>query len=107
VSAGGWLRLDGVAATLGPPRRARCGDDAILIFETPAGLRGVAERCPHADYSLVGADVLAGGELLRCNFHNFIFRLADGGGANCLGYRLDVFDVKEEDGALYGRRTGA
>lgn len=107
MTDGGWCRLDGVGATLGAPLRARCGDDAILIFRTPAGLRGVAERCPHADYSLVHAELLEGGALLRCNFHNFIFRLADGGSANCLDYELAVFDVKDEDGTLYARRAGA
>ena len=105
MSDGEWQRLDGVAVTFGRPRRARFGDETILVFDTPRGLRGVAERCPHADYSLVHADVLEGGALLRCNFHNFIFRLSDGGGANCLDYRLDVFEVKDQDGALYARRA--
>jgi nitrite reductase/ring-hydroxylating ferredoxin subunit len=106
VSAAGWQRLDDVAATLGQPLRARFGGETILVFRTAAGLRGVAERCPHADYSLVHADILEAGALLRCNFHNFIFRLADGAGANCLDYRLAVFDVKDEAGALYARRAG-
>lgn len=102
-----WQRLEGVAATMGPPLRARFGEQTILVFDTPNGLRGVGERCPHADYSLVHAELLEAGALLRCNFHNFIFRLSDGAGANCPEYRLDVFDVKDEDGALYARRAGS
>ena len=100
-----WRRLDAVDETAGIPFRARFGDEPILIFASGSGLRGVQERCPHADYSLAGADVIAGGELLRCNFHNFTFRLSDGLGANCFDYRVAVFDVKDEDGVFYARRV--
>ncbi len=100
-----WERLTAIDERLGIPICAQFRDEPILIFETAAGLRGVQSTCPHADYSLMHAEVLAGGERLRCNFHNFIFHLDDGRGANCPDYRLGVFDVKEEAGALYARRA--
>jgi len=99
-----WQRLDAVDETRGLPLRARFGDEPILIFATGTGLRGVQPRCPHADYSLAQAQVLDG-ERLRCNFHNFIFRLSDGHGANCPDYRMDVYEIKDEDGALFARRA--
>jgi len=41
--------------------------------------------------------------MIRCRWHNYVFRLADGKGINCPGYKLRVFDVKLENGALYAR----
>ena len=41
--------------------------------------------------------------MIRCRWHNYAFRLADGKGINCPGYKLRVFDVKLENGALYAR----
>jgi nitrite reductase/ring-hydroxylating ferredoxin subunit len=103
VDAGPWRRLDAVDESLGLPIRAQLADEPILIFATAAGLRGVQSRCPHADYSLAHSEVIADGERLRCNFHNFIFHLSDGRGANCPNYRLGVFDIKEEAGTLFAR----
>jgi nitrite reductase/ring-hydroxylating ferredoxin subunit len=32
-----------------------------------------------------------------------VFRLSDGRAVNCPGYRLRVYDVKQENGALFAR----
>jgi hypothetical protein len=39
-------------------------------------------------------------------WHSYLFRLSDGKAVNCPGYRLRVFDVKEENGALFVRPAG-
>jgi len=44
---------------------------------------------------------MSNGSMLRCTRHNFIFRLSDGKGVNCVGLRLKVYEVREsEDGRL-------
>ena len=43
---------------------------------------------------------MANGTMLRCVKHNFIFRLSDGKGVNCLGLSLRVYDVRETQGRL-------
>ena len=47
--------------------------------------------------------LMANGANLRCAEHNFVFRLSDGKGINCPGYRIKVYDIKEEAGALFVR----
>jgi nitrite reductase/ring-hydroxylating ferredoxin subunit len=99
-----WRELQAVDRSAGIPIRARFGDEPILIFETAAGLRGVQAVCPHADHPLATAQLLGGGQMLRCSFHSYTFRFKDGRGVNCPGYKVAVFDVKAEGGALFARR---
>ena len=58
----------------------------------------VRELTKDYDAFLQGSD-----RMIRCRWHNYVFRLADGKGINCPGYKLRVFDVKLENGALYAR----
>ena len=85
------------------PVRARCGGDAILVFRTGDGFRGVERSCPHQKRPLNDAILQGGDKLLRCRWHSYVFRLSDGKAVNCPGYKLRVFDVKEENGALFVR----
>jgi len=41
--------------------------------------------------------------MIRCRWHNYVFRLTDGKAVNCPGYRLKVFEVKRQDKALLAR----
>jgi nitrite reductase/ring-hydroxylating ferredoxin subunit len=41
--------------------------------------------------------------MIRCRWHNYVFRLNDGKAVNCPGFRLKVFEVKREGGALMAR----
>jgi nitrite reductase/ring-hydroxylating ferredoxin subunit len=43
---------------------------------------------------------MSNGTMLRCTKHNFIFRLSDGKGVNCVGLTLKVFEVRERDSRL-------
>jgi nitrite reductase/ring-hydroxylating ferredoxin subunit len=85
------------------PVRTRCGGDAILVFRTGDGFRGVERSCPHQKRPLNDAILQGGDKLIRCRWHSYVFRLSDGKAVNCPGYRLRVFDVKQENGALFVR----
>jgi nitrite reductase/ring-hydroxylating ferredoxin subunit len=79
------------------------GTDGIYVFKTADGLRGVERHCPHEGALLAKATLLGGGRMLKCPLHNFVFRLSDGVAVNCPGYRLRVFEVREEVGQLFAR----
>jgi nitrite reductase/ring-hydroxylating ferredoxin subunit len=99
-----WQLLDGIYPTTTKfPARARVHDETIIVFATGSGFRGVQRSCPHLKASLLTAQLMANGVNLRCAEHNFIFRLSDGKGINCPGFRIKTYDIKEESGALYAR----
>jgi nitrite reductase/ring-hydroxylating ferredoxin subunit len=85
------------------PARARCGDDVILVFRVGAGFRGVERSCPHQKRPLNDAILQGGDKMIRCRWHSYVFRLSDGRAVNCPGYRLRVYDIKQENGALFAR----
>jgi nitrite reductase/ring-hydroxylating ferredoxin subunit len=99
-----WQLLEGLCpATTKFPARARLQDETIIVFATGSGFRGVERSCPHLKATLMTALLMANGANLRCAEHNFVFRLSDGKGINCPGYRIKVYDIKEEAGALFVR----
>jgi nitrite reductase/ring-hydroxylating ferredoxin subunit len=53
--------------------------------------------------TLMNAELTANDTMVRCPLHVFTFRLSDGKGVNCPGFRIKIYEVKEENGALYGR----
>jgi nitrite reductase/ring-hydroxylating ferredoxin subunit len=85
------------------PARARLGGEGIVILRTKSGFRGVQRSCPHMQATLMNAELTANDTMVRCPLHVFTFRLSDGKGVNCPGFRLKIYEVKEENGALYGR----
>ncbi len=87
------------------PARAKLGNDWIVVFRTASGLRGTQRACPHQQASMLDAVAMSGATMLRCPRHNFIFRLTDGRGVNCPGFELTVYEIREDAGALYGRRA--
>jgi nitrite reductase/ring-hydroxylating ferredoxin subunit len=102
--AGEWISLECPdQASAEYPLRARMGAEGILIFKAAEGLRGVERHCPHEHALLTKATLLRAGTMLKCPLHNFVFRLRDGVAVNCPGYRLKVFDIKEESGQLLAR----
>ncbi|HEX7008118.1 MAG TPA: Rieske 2Fe-2S domain-containing protein [Alphaproteobacteria bacterium] len=102
--SGEWQRLDGVdLSKAGFPVRAKVGAEAIVIFRTGTGYRGVQRLCPHQRAPLTNGVISANGTMIRCPQHNYMFRLTDGKGVNCPGYKIAVYEVKEEGGAAYAR----
>jgi nitrite reductase/ring-hydroxylating ferredoxin subunit len=99
-----WEVLNGLhPETSKFPARAKVGGESILIFKLPNGFRGVQRACPHQKASLMDAMVMANGTMLRCALHAFTFRLSDGKGVNCPGFRLKLYEVKEQDGILLAK----
>jgi nitrite reductase/ring-hydroxylating ferredoxin subunit len=101
---GGWHKLEGFEATATQfPARARLNGELIWIFPFKNGFRGVEKACPHLKATLGNAVLMANGTVLRCPQHNFTFRLSDGKGVSPMNTRLQVFEIKVEDGVAYGR----
>lgn len=85
------------------PARASFDGQGIVIFRTKTGFRGVQRSCPHMQATMLQAHLTADDTMVRCHLHVFTFKLSDGKGVNCPGYRVKVYEVKEENGLLYGR----
>ena len=99
-----WQRLDGLdPASIAFPARAKLGGEGILVFRTPDGFRGVERTCPHLKSTLIDATLVGNGTMIRCAQHNYTFKLADGKGVNCPGFRLKLYEVRSEDGGLVAR----
>jgi nitrite reductase/ring-hydroxylating ferredoxin subunit len=100
---GTWERLnvDPTVATF--PVQAVCGGKPIWIFQIGDGFRGVQDTCPHVERSLGAARIVGDGKMVRCSFHNYTFKLDNGAGVNCPGYRIAVYDVREHDSTLFAQ----
>jgi nitrite reductase/ring-hydroxylating ferredoxin subunit len=91
-----WQALADIdLATAEFPARARCGDDVILVLRLGNGFRGIERSCPHQKRPLNDAILQGGDKMIRCR--------CDGRAVNCPGYRLRVYDIKQENGALFAR----
>jgi nitrite reductase/ring-hydroxylating ferredoxin subunit len=88
------------------PARTTLDNEGIIVFRTQQGFRGVQRTCPHMQSTLMSAELIASDTMLRCPMHIFTFKLSDGKGVNCPGFRLTVYEIKREEDALYGRRIG-
>jgi toluene monooxygenase system ferredoxin subunit len=99
-----WQVLEGIDPdTAEFPAHSRVGDERILVLRVGDGFRGVERSCPHQQRSLHDAFLQGGDSMIRCRWHNYVFRLRDGKSVNCPGYKLKVFDVKRENGTLLAR----
>jgi nitrite reductase/ring-hydroxylating ferredoxin subunit len=85
------------------PVRATIGGERIVVFRTQAGFRGVQRSCPHMQGTMMNAELIANETMIRCPLHIFTFKMADGKGVNCPGFRIKVYEIKEESGAFFGR----
>lgn len=93
------LRLDNTKY----PARANLEGEGIVILKTKSGYRGVQRSCPHMKATMLNAELTANDTMVRCPLHVFTFKLSDGKGVNCPGFKVKVYEIKEENGALYGR----
>jgi len=99
-----WQVLEGLnPETSSFPARTRVDGEGILIFKTAQGFRGVQRACPHLQASLLEAQVVGNGTMLRCLQHNYTFRFSDGKGINCPGVNVRVFEVKRDGDTLSAR----
>jgi nitrite reductase/ring-hydroxylating ferredoxin subunit len=85
------------------PARASLAGEGIVIFKTRNGLRGVQRSCPHMQATMMNAELTANDTMVRCPLHVFTFKLSDGKGVNCPGFKVKIYEVKEEGGQIFGR----
>lgn len=85
------------------PTRANLQGEGIVILKTKTGYRGVQRACPHMQATMMNAELTANDTMVRCPLHVFTFKLSDGKGVNCPGFKVKVYEIKEESGAFYGR----
>jgi nitrite reductase/ring-hydroxylating ferredoxin subunit len=85
------------------PARASLGGEGIVIFKTKSGYRGVQRACPHMQATMMNAELTANDTMVRCALHVFTFKLSDGKGVNCPGFKVKVYEIKEENGVFFGR----
>jgi nitrite reductase/ring-hydroxylating ferredoxin subunit len=85
------------------PARASMEGEGIVVFRTNSGYRGVQRACPHMKATMLNAELTANDTMVRCPLHVFTFKLSDGKGVNCPGFKVQVYEIKEENGMLYGR----
>jgi nitrite reductase/ring-hydroxylating ferredoxin subunit len=93
------LRPEGVKY----PARASLDGEGIVVFRTKSGLRGVQRSCPHMQATMMNAELTANDTMVRCALHVFTFKLSDGKGVNCPGFRIKIYEIKEDNGVFYGR----
>lgn len=99
-----WQKLEGVDPTTDKfPARAHVAGEGILVFRLKDRLCGVQRSCPHQHASLMDAKLVAGDTMLRCARHAFTFRLRDGNGVNCPGFRLQIYEIRQEGEMLIAR----
>jgi nitrite reductase/ring-hydroxylating ferredoxin subunit len=99
-----WQPLSGLRAdNTKYPARASLDGEGIVILKTQAGYRGVQRACPHMQATMLNAELAANETMVRCPLHVFTFRLSDGKGVNCPGFKVSVYEIKEEDGQFFGR----
>jgi len=85
------------------PARATLDGVGIVILKTKTGYRGVQRSCPHMQATMMNAELTANDTMVRCPLHVFTFKLADGKGVNCPGFKIQIYEIKEEGGQFFGR----
>jgi nitrite reductase/ring-hydroxylating ferredoxin subunit len=85
------------------PARASLDGEGIVVFRTKSGLRGVQRSCPHMQATMMNAELTANETMIRCPLHVFTFRISDGKGVNCPGFRIKIYEIKEDNGRFFGR----
>jgi nitrite reductase/ring-hydroxylating ferredoxin subunit len=99
-----WQPLSGLrAGSAKYPARASIEGEGIVILKTQSGYRGVQRSCPHMHATMLNAELAGNETMVRCPLHVFTFRLSDGKGVNCPGFKIDVYEVREEGGQFFGR----
>ena len=99
-----WCELGGLRTDNAKyPARASIEGVGIVVLKTKSGLRGVQRSCPHMQGTMMNAELVANDTMVRCPLHVFTFRLSDGKGVNCPGFKVTIYEIKEEDGKFFGR----
>ena len=71
----------------------------VLILRCSGVIYAIQRRCPHEGAPLEKGNVW--NKMIRCGQHAFTFDLETGEGLNCPGYKIERYNIKEEDGRLF------
>lgn len=94
-----WKKLEEYApGAVGEPVVAKVDGKRLLIVDTGSGLRGMELACPHLKAPMSKGILMGAGTMIRCPKHNFIFRLKDGKGVNCVGLTLQTYELRQAEG---------
>jgi len=103
-----WILIDGVHPdTSNFPVRAEFGGEKVVVLRVGDGYRAVQRYFLHQNTDFSRGLVVGDGAMIRCGLHAYTFKLADGNGVNCPGYRIEVYEVIREGERLMGRKVGA
>lgn len=91
---------DYTPGAVGEPVLAKADGKRVVIVDTGNGLRGMELACPHLKAPMSKGILMGAGTMIRCPKHNFIFRLKDGKGVNCVGLTLQTYEIREEQGQV-------
>ena len=101
-----WIPIDGGDPEEAAfPTRAELGAQRIVVFQVGDEFRAVQRHCPHQNTDFSRGLIVGDGTMIRCGLHAYTFKLADGNGVNCPGYRIAVYDVMRDGSRLLGRRV--
>jgi nitrite reductase/ring-hydroxylating ferredoxin subunit len=104
MNADGWQPLDGIDPHAGSfPARSKVDGQDVIVFQLGDGWRAVQRSCPHQQASLGDAMIVNDGRMVRCALHGYTFRLSDGKGVNCPGYKIRVYEIMRETDRLLAR----
>jgi nitrite reductase/ring-hydroxylating ferredoxin subunit len=99
-----WQALKGLnPETTTFPARANFEGEGIVIFRTKDGFRGTQRACPHMQATMMNCELTANDTMVRCPLHVFTFKLSDGKGVNCPGFKIKVYEVRQDGQTLYAR----
>ncbi len=87
------------------PARAEIGGEKVVVFRVGEGYRAVQRHCPHRNTDFSRGLVVGDGAMIRCGLHAYTFKLSDGNGVNCPGYRIAVYEVARDGPGLVARRV--
>ena len=71
----------------------------LLVLRCAGMIYAVQRRCPHEGAPLEKGNVW--NKMIRCGQHAFTFDLETGEGLNCIGYRIERYDVTAKDGDIF------
>ncbi|MBS1729437.1 MAG: Rieske 2Fe-2S domain-containing protein [Bacteroidetes bacterium] len=72
----------------------------ICIIDGPDGLHACIDTCPHASGQLSGGFIDGKGNIV-CPVHHYAFNLFHGRDTQQEGYKLKVFDIKENEEGIF------
>ena len=98
-----WQPIEGIDPEEAAfPLRTALGGERIVVFREGNDYWAVERYCPHQHTDFSRGVIVGNGTMIRCGLHAYTFKLADGSGVNCPGYKINVYEVRREGRRLLG-----